>query len=94
MDHGNIDELNQLAPKDHHTKIELLGNYYSKNDKIILDPYFVSFFVLFLFLFFLIKNILDNSIINYRKTVFMDFNDVMNKSKIVVKISLIYKSKR
>lgn len=41
MDNYNIHELNNYAESlSSKTKVRLLGDYYSENDKIIVDPYF------------------------------------------------------
>lgn len=44
MDHSNMRDLQERAPKDTKAKIELLGKYDAQNEGIIRDPYFVSFF--------------------------------------------------
>lgn len=43
MDESNIKHLERLAPKNSKAKILLLGDFgLPKNERIIIDPYFVS----------------------------------------------------
>lgn len=42
MDNENMDELNDLNPKDGTAKLLLLGDYDPKGEKIIRDPYYDS----------------------------------------------------
>ena len=43
MDHENMSDLKDLAPKGSKAKLLMLGNYgLPENDKIIVDPYYVS----------------------------------------------------
>lgn len=41
MDHSNMRDLQEKAPKDTKAKIEMLGKYDPQNEGIIRDPYFV-----------------------------------------------------
>ena len=40
MDHDNMLELNNIAPKNSTAKLELLGSYDPKGEVIIRDPYY------------------------------------------------------
>lgn len=44
MDEKNIADLQRLNPTDGTAKILLLGDFDPEGDRIINDPYFVSFF--------------------------------------------------
>lgn len=44
MDDENIDDLKGLMPKDGTAKILLLGDFDPEGDRIIRDPYYVSYF--------------------------------------------------
>lgn len=41
MDNANIQDLNNLKPKECRAKVELLGSYDPNGEIIIRDPYFV-----------------------------------------------------
>lgn len=43
MDENNISNLNGEAPKNSKAKILLLGDFDPEGDKIIRDPYYVSY---------------------------------------------------
>lgn len=42
MDYSNMEELNEMAPKESTAKVEMLGKYDYDRPDIIKDPYFVS----------------------------------------------------
>lgn len=45
MDYENIDDLKSRAPPNSKAEILLLGDFDPKGEKIIRDPYYVSFFI-------------------------------------------------
>lgn len=45
MDEYNIDELNDLKPNDCTAKIMLLGDFDPEGERIIHDPYCVSYLI-------------------------------------------------
>ena len=45
MDDDNIDDLKSMAPTQCKAKVELLGMYDPKGERIIRDPYYVSLLV-------------------------------------------------
>ncbi len=46
MDDDNIDDLKSMAPNQCKAKVELLGSYDPEGERIIRDPYYVSFYLL------------------------------------------------
>lgn len=46
MDDDNIDDLKSMAPNQCKAKVELLGTYDPEGERIIRDPYYVSFYLL------------------------------------------------
>lgn len=43
MDNDNIQDLNNLKPKECRAKVELLGSYDPNEEIIIRDPYYVCY---------------------------------------------------
>lgn len=47
MDENNVVKLKGIAPKHCKAKILLFSDFDSEDDRIIRDPYFVSFIIIF-----------------------------------------------
>lgn len=71
MDTDNMEDLVSLKPKDGTAKLLMLGEFDPQGDKIIRDPYYVSFFYNELIINF------TNSSIFYRTKIQKDLKSVL-----------------